>query len=95
MYAPRGMSDVVAWLVLFAYFIAGLVFSGLPGALLVVFFLAIPFTCILWPEIMSELGKDIRTVSLPPELVFGLGWFVFLLPAVLAVILWLMLRTTH
>jgi hypothetical protein len=74
-----------------AYSCAGLVFIGWSAAVGIVVVLFVPLACILWPEVIAEIGKGIRTVPLPPEMVFGLGWFVLLLPAILAGILWLAL----
>jgi hypothetical protein len=85
------MSRILAWLVLISYFCAALMSIGWSAAFEIALFLAVPLICILWPEVMADAGRGIRTVSLPPEMVFALGWFVFLLPAFLAGILWLVL----
>lgn len=85
------MSRLLAWLLMCAYFCAGLVFVGWSAAVGLIVVLAVPLACILWPEVIAEIGKGIRTVPLPPEMVFGLGWFVLLLPAILAGLLWLAL----
>ena len=85
------MSRTLAVLALCAYFCAGLFLAGWSAAFGIVFYLAVPFACILWPEILADIGKDIRTVPLPPGMVFGLGWFAFLLPAILGGVLWLVL----
>jgi hypothetical protein len=85
------LSRTFACLLLCAYFFAGLVLIGLSAAFGIVFSLAVPLACILWPETLADSVRGLRTVPLPPEMVFGLGWFVFLLPAILGGVLWLML----
>jgi hypothetical protein len=83
------MRQVLAWLVLSLYFCAGLVFIGWSAAFEIAAFLVLPLTCILWPEIMADACRGLRTAPLPPEMVLGIGWFVFLLPAILVGVLWL------
>jgi hypothetical protein len=85
------MSRVLAWLVLGSYFCAALMSLGWSAAFEIALFLAVPLACILWPEGMADAGRGIRTVPLPPEMVFALGWFVFILPAILVGVLWLVL----
>jgi hypothetical protein len=84
------MSRVLAPLVLCAYLCLGLVFIGWSAAFEIALFLAVPLTCILWPEVMADAGRG-PPLPLPPEMVFALGWFVFLLPAILVGALWLVL----
>lgn len=84
------MSKILALIGLCAYMCAALVLIGWSAAFGIALILAVPLMCILLPETMAE-GKGIRTLPLPPEMVFGLGWFTFLLPAILAGILWLVL----
>ena len=85
------MRQVLAWLGLCAYFCAGLMFIGWSAAFGITAFLAVPLACILWPEILADACTGLRTVPLPPEMVLGLGWLVFLLPAILVGVLWLVL----
>jgi hypothetical protein len=88
------MSRVLALLILCAYFWAGVVAGGWTAVFYVTLFFSIPLACIFWPEVMAEACKGIRTVDLPPGMIFGLGWLVFLLPAVLGGALWLALRNS-
>jgi hypothetical protein len=53
--------------------------------------LLVPLACILWPDVMADYGRFSRKEPLPPGLVFGLGWFMLLLPAVLVAVVRLML----
>ena len=85
------MNRLLAWLLLCGYLCLGLVFIGWSAVALIGLFLVLPLACILWPEIMADAGRGLRPDPLPPEFVFGLGWFLFLLPAILAVLLWLIL----
>ena len=83
------MSRILAGLVFCAYVCIGLVVIGWSAAVGIALVVAVPLACILFPEIMAEVGRGLRLESLPPGLVFGLGWFTFLLPGILAGILWL------
>lgn len=85
------MSRIVALIGLSAYMCTGLVLIGWSAAFGIALFLAVPLACILWPEIMAE-AKGIRTVPLPPEMVVTLGWVLFLLPAILAAAVWLVVN---
>ena len=73
-----------------AYFFAALLFIGWSAAFTITAFLTIPLTCILWPEVMADACRGIRTLPLPSGMVFTLGWLIFLLPALLAGLVWLM-----
>ena len=85
------MSRILAWLVTLGYLGAMVMSIGLSAAALVALFLAAPLACILYPETMADYGRFARRDALPPGLVFGLGWFVLLLPAILAGVVRLML----
>jgi hypothetical protein len=67
------------------------VFIGWPAAVQIALAAALPLACILFPETMAEIGKGFRKDPLPEGLVFGLGWFTFLLPGMLVGLVWLML----
>ena len=85
------MSRVFGCLLWCVYSCLGLVFIDWSAAALIALCFALPLACILWPEIMAEAGKGIRTDPLPEGLVFHLGWFMFLLPVILVGVVWLML----
>ena len=85
-----GPSRVLAWLVWCGYVCLGLMLDGLSGAGLLAAFFAVPLACALRPETMAYYGKFSRRDSLPPGMVFGLGWVMLLLPAILAGVVWLM-----
>ena len=85
------MSRVFAWLVLCAYLCVGLVAIGWTAAVQIGLAAALPLACILFPEIMAEAGRGFRKDPLPEGMVFGLGWFTFLLPGMLVGLVWLML----
>lgn len=85
------MDRALALLITCVYVCFGLVLDGWSGALIISTAIALPLACIFWSETMADACQGLRVVPLPPEVVFGLGWFVLLLPAILASILWLVL----
>jgi hypothetical protein len=51
------LRTTLASLALCAYLCLGLVFIGWSAAFEIALFLALPLACILWPEMMAEIGK--------------------------------------
>jgi hypothetical protein len=90
-YEPPGGS-VSRWLSLFialAYIIIAGVLEGMLYALKALLGMVLPLLCIWIPDVMGEYTEGHITGPSPAPLVWFLGWFVLLLPALLGTFLWL------
>jgi hypothetical protein len=85
------MSRILAVLIASCYLCGGLFFGGLLTGLQIAPVLCLLLACIVWPEYMAELKGPQRREPLPQGLIVGLAWFLLLLPAILAGVVWLML----
>ena len=89
----RSPSRLISLAIAAIYVIRALVSGGLESALKTVLFCVIPLACIWFPEALGDYTGfflfDSLTKESPPFLVWFLGWVVFLLPVIIAVIVWL------